>query len=775
MATNLAELFVKLSVDTGDLSRKMTAAQRAFTDLGNRVQEVGQKLTLGLTLPLTALGTLSVRSATQLDSLRRGLTAVAGSSEEAERQLARLAEVAKLPGLGFREAIQGSIRLQAAGLSAELAEDALRGFGNALATVGAGKAELDAVSRALSQIASKGKISAEEINQIAEVVPQIRVVMEQAFGTSNSELLQKMGIDAETFVRKVTDELLKLEQVTGGPANAFENLSDAVFRATSALGTQLLPAVLPLVEGLARMMERVREISPETVKWGIAIAAVAAVAGPLLIVIGSLTTAIAAISTAIGIGLLPLIVAGGPLLIGLGLLSAAFLKNKLDALEAKTELERYEDSIQSFQRTVATANKESLEALRDQLRLLVNAATVGISGPPTVENIQRFNPATGALEILPPVDPQVLRGWQQSLGLIEDQLAKLNAEGDEIADGFDDAAAAADNLARSLGKVTEELKRAKVAQVEALGAMGKPALGMAVPGVPSGLDLTLKNAGGKVAQAGGGDVASVLGVLKGQALAAAGSLGPLALAAVAVKFAFDNISGGFRTALAPTFERLAAPLRDIGATLGESLQPLFEALVKPLDAIARLFSVLMGILEPLTAIFQANFIRPMEKIGQVLRLVVVAFSYVEQALGEFVKGLGIFIDNLVPDWLSHAGKGLVEMGQEMIDGAKAARDFSDSVKKAALETSNVPIVFARALRTFQASTGGGGGGGSVPGVGGGWSGGSPGNGPTPFRPLQITGPVTVVANNPEEFARQMENYGARVEWRAGYNPLAAIG
>lgn len=181
--------------------------------------------------------TMAIYEATaEMDSLKRGLTAVMGSSSAAAAEMERLKEVAKLPGLGYQEAIRMSTSLQAAGMSAGMARNAMMAFGNALATVGKGKAELDGVGLALSQIMSKGKVSAEEINQIAERVPQIRVAMESAFGTASTEMIQKMGMTSGQFIRGVTDELGKLEKVTGGLRNGTENLSDAWFQFKATLG-----------------------------------------------------------------------------------------------------------------------------------------------------------------------------------------------------------------------------------------------------------------------------------------------------------------------------------------------------------------------------------------------------------------------------------------------------------------------------------------------------------------------------------------------------------
>jgi tape measure domain-containing protein len=275
-----------------------------FKSLGGSMQSFGATLSASISLPLTALGALSVKTSASFDSLKRGLTAVAGSSSEAERQLSRLKEVAKLPGLGFKEAIQGAINLQAAGFNAELAERALKGFGNALATVGKGKAELDGVITALSQIASKGKISAEEINQLAERVPQIRQIMKSAFGTSDTEALQNMGISAEAFVGKVTAELEKLPQVTGGIGNAFENLSDLVEQALLPVGDAINSFLIPAIETVSPYIQQLsdyfKSLSPTMQGVVLAIGAIATAAGPVIALLGTAGIAVGGLATLFG-------------------------------------------------------------------------------------------------------------------------------------------------------------------------------------------------------------------------------------------------------------------------------------------------------------------------------------------------------------------------------------------------------------------------------------------------------------------------------------------
>ncbi len=315
---NLGTAHAAIEVRLDRLEAGLAKAERDFASTGKKIEaksaeikrnltqtfgDLGRTLTIGLTAPLVGLGTAAVKAAVEMDSLKRGLRAVAGSSQEAERQLKRLKEVAKLPGLGFNEAIAGSTRLQAAGLSAKQAEKALLGFGNALASVGRGKADLDGVITALSQIQSKGVISAEEINQIAERVPQIRRIMVDAFGTANTEILQKAKLTSTQFIDAISSSLEKLPRVTGGAQNSFENFSDAAKRALTAIGDTLLPSVTralekftPILENIASGFGKMGNIS-KGVLGGLAVGG--AIIGPALIGLSALITAIGNVNKAL--------------------------------------------------------------------------------------------------------------------------------------------------------------------------------------------------------------------------------------------------------------------------------------------------------------------------------------------------------------------------------------------------------------------------------------------------------------------------------------------
>lgn len=287
----------------------------SLRNLGLGLTSLGSSLTVALTVPLTALGVLSARNAVTLDSLNRGLTAIVGSADEAGRQLSRLTQIAKLPGIGFQEAIQGSIRLQAVGFSAGVAERALIQFSNAVALTGGGREELARITVQLGQLSAKGKVLAQDLKPIIEAGPAVGRALLQAFGTVNSEDIQALGLSSQQFIDTLLNQLEKLPRAAAGLRNTFDNFSDAVFRASAAIGGAILPVLTRLIEVaepiITRLAEGFRSLPAPVQTLVVAFAALGAAAGPTLFILGQFATGIGGLISALGrlhaLGLLPTI------------------------------------------------------------------------------------------------------------------------------------------------------------------------------------------------------------------------------------------------------------------------------------------------------------------------------------------------------------------------------------------------------------------------------------------------------------------------------------
>ncbi len=293
----IADLNVRIGASVRDFERGMQQVERRIARFQRTFENIGTNLTQSLTLPLAALGAASVQAFGDFQSLEKAFAAVAKEGTNVGEEIERLRRIAEAPGLAFDEAVRASTRLQAVGLNAGEAARVVEQFGNAVARSGGGAAELDGAVLALTQIASKGKISAEEINQLGERIFEIRPALVQAFGTADSEQLQALGITSAEFIAKITEELAKLDRVEGGLSNAFENLRDSLRQSLTQFGNTInetfnLSEVLDkLARGIQYLVDLFASLDESTQKnilrFGLLLLAI----GPVLIIVAKLASA----------------------------------------------------------------------------------------------------------------------------------------------------------------------------------------------------------------------------------------------------------------------------------------------------------------------------------------------------------------------------------------------------------------------------------------------------------------------------------------------------
>lgn len=251
---NNAELIAGAKRAEGIVRSSAAQMQGAFKGLSSL--NIGRVAGIGLAGYSFGQLASSIATATvEADSNKQAMLAVEGSLEGVNKRLAEMRDLARSPGLGFNQVVQADVKLRSVGLSASTSSRAIREVGNALALVGKGKEDLDGVLLAFTQIISKGKVSAEEINQIAERVPQIRKILQDAFGTADTEAIQKLGISVDEFVNGTLDGFSKLQRAQGGLQTAWDNLTDSVTQAGAALGEAIAPEALTFFNDLSASID----------------------------------------------------------------------------------------------------------------------------------------------------------------------------------------------------------------------------------------------------------------------------------------------------------------------------------------------------------------------------------------------------------------------------------------------------------------------------------------------------------------------------------------
>lgn len=297
MAFNRLNVVIGANIES--LQKELAKVEKSLQRFGRKMQQIGTDLTQTLTVPIAGLGAASLKAFSDIERLEKGLIALMGSSEAAKAEMVKLREVAKLPGLGFEEAIKGSVSLQAVGFSADKARETLLAFGKAVAVSGGTREDFNEVIYQLAQMNSKGKILAEDFKVLQSRIPILGTLLQDAFGTRNIAAIRDSGVGAAEFTQAIIDAANKsevLSNVTGGLGNAFENFKDSAKIALSTLGQSLATAfdAQGFLDRMATTLQSAADafsrLSLATQKFiafpGLAVAAV----GPLLLIIGKLVS-----------------------------------------------------------------------------------------------------------------------------------------------------------------------------------------------------------------------------------------------------------------------------------------------------------------------------------------------------------------------------------------------------------------------------------------------------------------------------------------------------
>jgi len=165
MADILASVSVVLGTEISGFKAAMADARKDMKGLvqfAEGMKGLGDGLTRYLTLPLAGIGAASVAASAKMESLKKGIEAISAAdlgkqgitglaglqlaASQAGDRLKVLEVIAKAPGIGFEQAVQGDIRLRAVGISATQSAKSLKEFANAIATTGGGASEFDRVT-----------------------------------------------------------------------------------------------------------------------------------------------------------------------------------------------------------------------------------------------------------------------------------------------------------------------------------------------------------------------------------------------------------------------------------------------------------------------------------------------------------------------------------------------------------------------------------------------------------------------------------------------------
>lgn len=234
----------ELQVEAHTVPAVPSALQQANAQIGGLIQRFGL-----LAASLAGIG-FAVKPvfdlAVQIDSLRRALTSVTGSSAEADRQIEFLRRTANAAGLSFSGVADSFLSFTAAartsGISTQVVERVFAATAQAAGNLGLSGEKVNRILTALGQIASKGVVSMEELRQqLGESLPGAMGLLAKGLGLTDQQLIKLvesgklLAVDA---LPALADALVSLGSKTGqveGLSASFNRLKNAVTETFTAL------------------------------------------------------------------------------------------------------------------------------------------------------------------------------------------------------------------------------------------------------------------------------------------------------------------------------------------------------------------------------------------------------------------------------------------------------------------------------------------------------------------------------------------------------------
>ena len=220
---------------------QLDKVQASATSTGTAFAQIG---------PLIAgafAGAQMVKTITEADSLQRGMLAVAGSSQAAATEMAFIRKTSNDLGLELQSTGKAYLSLMAAtkgtALEGQATREVFTSVSRAMSALGRSTAETENALRAVSQIASKGTVSMEELRgQLGEALPGAMTAAAAGMGVTTQELVKMVesgGVLAKDLLPALTGELDKL-YASGGQTDSlvanFNRFKNAVSEVSIKLG-----------------------------------------------------------------------------------------------------------------------------------------------------------------------------------------------------------------------------------------------------------------------------------------------------------------------------------------------------------------------------------------------------------------------------------------------------------------------------------------------------------------------------------------------------------
>lgn len=271
----MADLKIKIGAVTDGLKRGLANAENSMRKFGSKISRIGGTLKSMAGLGVGLLAGMAVKSnilAARFEQAEVAFSVMLGSMDKAKQIMQDLTEFSTKTPFTPEEVIKAAKTLLAFGISQDKVMASLKSLGDVSAATGKDLSEL---ARIYGKVFVKGKMQAEELNQLSEAGVPIIKELQKMYGKTGEEIF-KMGETGKLKFKDLNgalsnmtteggvffDMMAKQSETAAGKFSTLKGNIDEAFRALSNL--KFSKTLLDQANELAKMVAEIGSAANKT-------------------------------------------------------------------------------------------------------------------------------------------------------------------------------------------------------------------------------------------------------------------------------------------------------------------------------------------------------------------------------------------------------------------------------------------------------------------------------------------------------------------------------
>lgn len=374
------------------VDRKLKSSQRAFQAFGKKVQGVGKSLSLFVSTPLAAIGASSIKTAMEMEELQNAFDVTFKSGSESMRKWAE--ETGDILGRSTKEMQESSVAFASLfnkALDPQQANELTKQFSVLTQDLASFKDLSNEVAQqklfsGLTGEAEPLKSVGVFINAAATEAKAFELGLEKVNGKFTDQ--QKIVARAALIQEQLAEASGDVVRSQGSATNQLKAAQAAFEELRVVIGTKLLPVITPLITKTAEALNWFTGLN-EGLQNSILIAAgVVAALGPVLTVIGTLSTVLAPLGAALAVATGATTGLGAAMTVALGPIGLVIAALGTLTLAYKTLSPVLRDNKKARDELYGTIDKNKSILAQDQATTIAGARAQIAAAKATREHLQ---------------------------------------------------------------------------------------------------------------------------------------------------------------------------------------------------------------------------------------------------------------------------------------------------------------------------------------------------------------------------------------------------